>query len=968
MKKLLFCASLALTGLVTSCVDKNELVDEESKPEWLGGSIYEELKNPNQSKLTGTFSYYLRLVDDLGYSETLSRTGSKTVFPANDEAFESFFHSNDWGVTGYDDLSEAQKKLLLYSSMLNNAMLVNMLPNVPNSGDDGVSRGEAVKHATDLSVTDTIQWVPGSGSESVRPTSMPANNIYWRRHYKNGLYTVSDASVPMMVHLTREYMLNNNITTLGPTSDFAIVTGSEYSNGTAYIFDDKIINPDITCLNGYIHQMEKVIVPPGNMAQVLRNEEDTKLFSRMLDYFAAPYYDASTTQDYRAYANTYGYKAGAPGPNDSIFQVRYLSKQTGHTNMQDPDRNPVTGSDLLEWDPGWNQYSQQISGGKPTLTDIGAIFAPTDKAVKDYFLEGGAGAYLIDIYGKKPNTEANLEENLDSLRSAKPNIITSFVKNLMKESFANTVPSKFHTVLTGDESKEYMGLTLDMLQQTGDSRYDIKIANNGVIYKMNQLLVPNDYQAVCAPSSTWDDMQVMNWAVEDKGSNSKLGLDFKFYLMAMNANLAFFIPDDQAFGSNLDTFRDEGEYYVNPTSLRHAQPEVLRFYWNTTGTAATLACESYKYDTLTHVVGERLATKIIDVNNKTSAENAATQLADILNYHTVVLEAGEVMGTNHYYKTKHGGTIYLPNGDGVNATVQSGQQIDNGLQPSTIEEVYHEKNGRAYRINHVIQPPTNSVYKTLQNESRFGKFLELCNGFTEDTHVLTWAGISAKEDPTFHTSDQDRYAVFTANRKSGSTTITQACLDQNVKMFNTYNYTLYAPTNAAMTAAEAAGLPTWDEIDAIYEQFENVEDDAAVSQAKARVKQMIDAMRQFVRYHFQGVSVYADNVVASATYNSLYNNELGQAETLDVSGGDGVLRVTDKSGRTHTITAGQGVVNKMARDYWFDSSRTTATSIYTSSFCAVHQIDEAMCLSTNGRFDNDITTELPALPTQARRK
>ena len=99
MKRFFFCVSLVLTGLMTSCVDKYEEVDADSKPSWLGGSIYSELKNPNQERLTGTFVNYLRLIDDLGYAETLNRTGSKTVFPANDEAFERFFKSNEWGVS-----------------------------------------------------------------------------------------------------------------------------------------------------------------------------------------------------------------------------------------------------------------------------------------------------------------------------------------------------------------------------------------------------------------------------------------------------------------------------------------------------------------------------------------------------------------------------------------------------------------------------------------------------------------------------------------------------------------------------------------------------------------------------------------------------------------------------------------------------------------------------------------------------
>jgi hypothetical protein len=81
MKKLISGFSLLFVGLlVASCVDKHEEVDEESRPDWLGGSIYEELSTRQSGQLEGTFTTYLRLVDDLGYGETLSRTGSKTVF------------------------------------------------------------------------------------------------------------------------------------------------------------------------------------------------------------------------------------------------------------------------------------------------------------------------------------------------------------------------------------------------------------------------------------------------------------------------------------------------------------------------------------------------------------------------------------------------------------------------------------------------------------------------------------------------------------------------------------------------------------------------------------------------------------------------------------------------------------------------------------------------------------------------
>ena len=97
MKKVFYGAAIFGALLLSSCEntfkDVYGDVNEESKPEWLGGSIYSELQNTSSGKLTGSFSTYLRLIDDLGYAETLNRTGSKTIFPANDEAFSRFFAS-----------------------------------------------------------------------------------------------------------------------------------------------------------------------------------------------------------------------------------------------------------------------------------------------------------------------------------------------------------------------------------------------------------------------------------------------------------------------------------------------------------------------------------------------------------------------------------------------------------------------------------------------------------------------------------------------------------------------------------------------------------------------------------------------------------------------------------------------------------------------------------------------------------
>lgn len=893
-------------------------MDSDRKPASLGGSIYEELKNPNQDHLTGTFNTYLRLVDDLNYSSTLSRTGSKTVFPANDEAFDRFFKSNKWGVSRYEELSTSQKKLLLYSSMIDNALLVGMLSNV-SGGTDGITSGLGLKHPTSVSVIDSI-------SHYYDPTQMPANNSWWTKYFKTGIDVVCDNTRPMMVHFTREQMVNNNITTIGDNSDFSILTGEAYDEASkpAYIFNDRIINRDITCMNGYIQQLQDVLLPPGNMAQVLRDENETSIFSRMVDYFAAPYYDAATTNQY----NDWAIANNAP-LKDSIFQVRYLSSRSQNASLVvDPSGNTMGQGRYLSYDPGWNQYypaHANTSSIDYSITDMGAMFVPCDAAIKKYFLPGGSGAFLIDIYGTKDNTEANLLENLDSMYVKNPQVISAFIKNLQKNSFVETVPSKFESII--NDASENMGMNIDYLKKNSDGKYDIKIANNGVIYILKDMIAPDEYQAVLAPASSYPDMRIMNWAIQDR---KYLGVDFKFYLLAMSANYAFFIPEDEAFNA----------YYIDPTSLGHQKPEVLHFYYNGKKNPV-VRCDRYYYDVATGTLGDRIG-EVADISQRSS------QLVDILNYHTVLMESGETFGKNKYYKTKHGGEICLQGNGEAGSSVVSGAQIDNGAAPSVIKAVYNEKNGTAFRVSNIIQAPQNSVAKTLKNNDQFSEFYEACAGFSA-TDILKWAGIS-DETNSFGTTEQDQYIIFTSTYGTGKNAIKKACLDENVKMFNTYNYTLYAPDNAAMEEAYANGLPRWSEIQALFEEY----GDEAPDNVRAEVLEQIKAIREFVRYHFQSISLYADKTVEGGTYQTLATNELGLAREIKVSGGNDKIVVTDGAGIQHIVDANAAgmVANAMARDYWFNSSALSATAITTSSFCAVHEISKPFYLFKDKKTGN----------------
>jgi hypothetical protein len=245
----------------------------------------------------------------------------------------------------------------------------------------------------------------------------------------------------------------------------------------------------------------------------------------------------------------------------------------------------------------------------------------------------------------------------------------------------------------------------------------------------------------------------------------------------------------------------------------------------------------------------------------------------------------------------------------------------------------------------------------LRDNEQFSEFLMACTGF-DATELLAWAGISDEVNKATGSSEQDAYTIFTRNYKLGSTRTNDACLDYNVKMFNTYNYTLFAPDNKAMELAYAAGLPRWTNIVALFEKYPQEEDhepDAEELADMAKAKTMITQIRDFVRFHFVTNSVYADNVVEGGRYQTLSSDATGVSKEITLQGGNGQLVVKDRSSSGHTVTINASdaskIVNKMTRDYWFNSSKLTATGIETSSFCAVHQISEPLYYNENARFD-----------------
>ena len=942
MKKLFLYASLLCIGLV-SC-KKDYLVPEGELPSWLGESINEELLESSQ--LEGSFNTYRRLIDDMGYAEVLGKTGSKTIFPANDEAFERFFAggNNKFGVSSYDELTHSQKAELLFSSMIDNAILVGVLSNKQNSAGN-MLQGQVVKHQTNMSLFYSVKTLTAD--------EMPANNKYFARFKNAGksILAVSDNTIAPMVHFTGEYMLNNNMTVTGDESDFKVLTGHDYTDGDAYIFDRKVIKSDVACQNGYIHQLDNVLVNPGNMAEILRSSDDTKHFSRMLEYYSFPYADMTLTEG-----------------TDTVFAIRYLSKNSQRAKVNQAIKgSTVSDNQLLVFDPGWNYYNPTLmTGTTDNDAEIAAILAPTDKAVEDYFLK--EGAYILKNLGVSglPITAANLDAHLDAVFNNDPTIFTKFLNNVMQTSLTKTVPSTFSTVQ--NDVFEFLDVTKDDIMRKGDGNYDVTIANNGVIYKMNKLFGPKVYNSVLGPTQVYRNMRTMGEMLydhtEEVEERSKLEAEMYYYLASMKARYGLFVPTDN----------DTQFMMIDPASVKDANGlKGLRFRFDPTADGSFhVLVKKYQYqsgpyndpNSYIEIAGEQ------ETNIETGRFN--TQIRDLLDYCTIVLADSTETGKgspqfglygNKFYKTKHGGAIVV-NGN----KVAGGLQVSDPSQWSTITETFDAnsadakiENGTVYRLDFPLQPTITSVMKTLERDEFYDEnadydaaapdydhFLNFCLQFNNEA-IYTFAGIIAdSEKPVSKENKLKAYRVIDDNDNWG--------------MLSAYNYTLYAPTYAAMVDAQQnMGLPTWKKVMAIVDDWENAVDDngnafASKDAASAYVKKQLDKMAKFVRYHTQNSSLFADKffknydpatglTTPEPSFTTFCSNALGIAQTLTVTGGGDQLKVKDASNTTVTINASSSTANLLARDI-----TTKDGDIEKSSFVTVHGIDTPLCYNSNGKY------------------
>jgi uncharacterized surface protein with fasciclin (FAS1) repeats len=690
------CGLLIGTSALQGCKDDDVLTGQ---PSWLGNSIYERLDED------GNYKTMLKLIDDLGQHEVLSHTGSKTLFAANDEAFQKWFGNNSWGVSSYDKLSLAQKKLLLNNSMVNNAYLIELLSNGRPQGEDNhPEEGRTMRRLTATSVYDSVQIM--------KPDQMP-NTEVWAKFKDNGrsIPILKDASAAPMIHFLPAFMKYNKFT----NNDLEVLTNHQADDiNEAWVNGKKVVERDITCKNGYIQKVEKVIESSSNMADIIHQNADMSHWAKLMDRFCAPYYTAEGTREYNRLYNN----------QDSVYVLRYYSDFSGDgENLSTPDGKAITAK--LPFDPGWNQYVS-TSGDANMNYDAGAMIVPTNEALNNWW----------DNEGKDLKTEYG---EIDSLPDA---TLAKLIKVNMLPVFTEAIPSKFDLIL--NDAKEPIGIKVEDVQSCF-------MGCNGVVYMTNKVFTPAEFQSVAYPALAHPTyMNVIYWAIDQ--------LNFLPYLLSMDSKYSLILPSNDAMLWYIDPYT-----YGSEKNGMEA-PNVLAFWYDPTRSDAGKV-RAWRYECTVDENGQITIDESItrkEVTDRDVINDCLKRLMDQL------IIVGNIEDGHEFYKSKGGTPIRVFKDDKNRLSFAGGWQIrhNQGL-PVNSDDIYQKNNGKSYIINDQMPLTTDqTVYLTLENNEEFSKFLELMDYDIADLFATTVtknnysAGMQKKGSKNLKLLDNYNYTIY----------------------------------------------------------------------------------------------------------------------------------------------------------------------------------------------------------------
>ena len=671
---------------------------DEKTPDGWNSSIYSWLDEQ------GTFTNTVRMIDDLGYRDVLAKTGSKTLFVADDAAYERFYRNNEWGVRSYDQLSTSQKKMLLFGSMIDNSFQVQAL-----SSTEGPVEGNCMRRQSSLSIYDTV---PVMHRDDI------PDAIYWRSYRdRDNLVVMHDMTPTPLIHFIERHMSNKQIT--NEDYDFLFNHTTHRQSGDASVNGSQIVEQNIRCLNGFINRMSEVMTPLPNMADIINNKKNTSAFAHLLERYSV--------LDYCGDEVTRSYNANRGTEVDSVFQLRYFAKRSqGGREFTSTHNQKSQANGELPFDPGWNSYFIVSSEGNETALqqDMAVMLVPSNEALNDYW-ENGAGAALRKSFGSWDNVPYST--------------LTEFLKANMLSSFISSVPSKFQYIL--NDAADPMGITEEHIDS-------VWLACNGAVYLTNHVFTPTSFVSVMYPTVVDQNMSIIHWAIEQ--------LNYGAYLNSLNSRYSFFLPSN---GALLE--------YIDPVSYGKPQRQLLRFHYDPSKKNNEVYASIHNIDPETGIAGDSIGVYTNTGGKSLDGNPILNRLYNILDDHVVIgdVEDGHEYYRTKGGSTLR---VRNVSQGAQGMLVEGSRQVNGETPSVPVNYVYDQTNGGNGKTYILEQGPVlgtrQTVFNLLGQHPEFSRFRELLEG--SDLLETIHDGRFACSDTCISVFNNFHYTIYVPTNES----------------------------------------------------------------------------------------------------------------------------------------------------------------------------------------------------------
>ena len=402
-----FSGILLLLIILSGCT--KEFEEYYQIPEGLIGTILDVLEED------GNYTQFIKAVELVEYDDVLGKTGNFTVFAPNDAAFSEFF--TEFGYTSVEDIPEEELEGIVYYHIIFWAYSKFML-------------------LYGLGVQDvTIEYSPLDFKKPTRyipPTTIEYDTLGRRYNIYHEPKFIPVYSDELFAELEEDASVNYSF--LYPGSVF----------GGFHIDRAEVVEHDVPAQNGWIHKIDKVLIPPDNHDQILEKRDEFSLYRELLEQNTFYQYSSSytTAQDNEG-------DVDEDGELDSLF---------------------LKMNSIFPFGTSLDIENVSYNGGQNILT----LFAPTNQALNDFLMDQTTGYPSINHIGEY--------------------WINWYLAHYIG---INYWPSGFSS-LTEDWTWDLTSSLVDCNLTEGDIHYS-QMASNGPFCGINKYFLPKIFESIARP-------------------------------------------------------------------------------------------------------------------------------------------------------------------------------------------------------------------------------------------------------------------------------------------------------------------------------------------------------------------------------------------------------------------------------------------------------------------------------------